>query len=334
MKKVKFMVVAVLAMVLVFGVGSAMARDAILFPYFATGGGNVTFFQIINTAAISTPITGTSQGNLDYVYYYNYADENEVCVHYDRTGRTTRNDIFLFEASGVYAGQLLPGDTTSTAPPLQVRPAWGTLAVKHSADNFGLDLEGKLFGQAYVANVNTGTIFAYNAINDPDEYDSDFYFASNADDRHTVSFLPETYASTTWFFFPVYDVDLFEDILWNSTLEFSSEETNGVYDNNETRSSGFKYLPVGCWDTTITRDGKPLNPGEGPVTANFFYTLKQVLNASQYNAVKGTGGFTDIYWGKYGGYAYKFQSSTALGKPMNIMIYEPQLDGGYSSYTK
>ncbi len=334
MRKLRLTIVAVLAMVLVFGVGSSMAADAILFPYFATGGGNVTFFQIINTAAVATPITGTSQGNLEYVYYFNNEATGEVCEHYDRTGRVTKNDILLFEASAQYPGMLLPGDTTSTAPPLLTSPAWGSLGVRHSSAHFAAEvLEGSLFGQAYVANIPTGTIFAYNAINDPDEYDNGFYFEYNADDEHTVSFLPVTYATTTWFFFPVDGgTDYFKDITWNSTLEFSSESTNGVFDNNETRSSGFKYLPVGCWDTTMETDGDPYSEGSGPVTTNFFYNLQQVLNSSQYAAVKGTGGFTDIYWWDYG-YAYKFQTSTVLGKPMNIMIYEPQVEA-YYSYTK
>jgi len=80
-------------------------------------------------------------------------------------------------------------------------------------------------------------------------------------------------------------------------------------------------------------DGNPVDEGSGPVTANFFYTLQQVLSGAQYNAVKGTGGFTNIYWWDYG-FPYKIQNSTVLGKPMNIMIYEPDTDGDNYSYTK
>ena len=331
MKKSIVIVTVILATVLLLGLGTAMARDAILFPYFTSGGGDVTFFQIINTAKVQTPITGTSQGKLDYVYYYNSG--REACTHYDDVGRVTQNDILLYEATGVYPGQLLPGDTTSTSPKLTISPAWGFLAVRHNSSNFVTGLEGTLFGQAYVANVNTGTVFAYNAINDPDETD-DFYFQTNTDDDNTVSWLPETYASTTWYFFPVEDDDdIFDSPVWNSTLEFSYDETNGVYDNNESLKSGFKYLKVGCWDTaTMDSDGNPVDEGSGPVTANFFYTLPQVLSGAQYNAVKGTGGFTDIYWWGYG-LPYKIQSSTVLGKPMNIMIFEPSLEETYS-YTK
>ena len=63
MKKSIVIVTVILATVLLLGLGTAMARDAILFPYFTSGGGNVTFFQIINTAKVQTPLTGTSQGS-------------------------------------------------------------------------------------------------------------------------------------------------------------------------------------------------------------------------------------------------------------------------------
>jgi hypothetical protein len=319
-------VTVVLATILLLGLGTAMARDAILFPYFTSGGGDVTFFQIINTAKVQTAITGTSQGKLDYTYVYNSSATKEVCTHYDDVGRVTQNDILLYEATGVYPGQLLPGDTTSTSPKLTVSPAWGYLVVKHNTSNFATGLEGSLFGQAYVANVNTGTVFAYNAINDPQEVDSNFDFDSSAEDDFILSFLPETFASTQWYFFPVDDTDLTETdgIVWNNLVEVGTH-SGGIFDNNESLKSGYKLLMVGCWDETI--GGNP-----SPVTANFFYTLQQIMSGAQYNAVKGTGGFTDIQF-HADAYVYKLQTSTVLGKPMNIFIYETQEDSQYS-YTK
>jgi len=332
MKKGVLIVTVILATVLLLGLGTAMARDAILFPYFTSGGGNVTFFQIINTAKVQTPITGTSQGKLDYVYNYNAG--TEVCQHYDDVGRVTQNDILLYEATGVYPGQLLPGDTTSTAPKLTVSPAWGYLVVRHNSSNFTTGLQGALFGQAYVANINTGAVFAYNAINDPTE--DDFDFDDNAEDDFLLSFLPETVATTQWYFFPV-EVDLINDIEWNDSI-FVGDDNPGVFDNNESLKSGTRYLKVGCWDTATMDDGgSPVNEGSGPITANFFYTLAQMLSGAQYNAVKGTGGFFDIEFrngeGVGQGFVYKLQNSTVLGKPMSIWIYETQLDEQLS-YTK
>jgi len=339
MKKSVVIVTVILATVLLLGLGTAMARDAILFPYFTSGGGNVTFFQIINTAKVQTPITGTSQGKLDYIYVYNAG--TEVCQHYDDVGRVTQNDILLYEATGVYPGQLLPGDTTSTSPKLTVSPAWGYLVVKHNTSNFTTGLEGTLFGQAYVANVNTGTVYAYNAINDPGEVDyAGFYY--NADFDNILSFLPETYASTSWYFFPIDSTDLSTDLVLNVTVVIGSlDDKNakfkfgGVFDNNESLKSGTKYLMAGCWDTTMASDGDPADPGSGPLTANFFYTLLQIMSGAQYNAVKGTGGFTEVYYSvSHYGYTYKLQSSTVLGKPMSILIYEPGTHDFYLSYTK
>jgi len=324
MKKGVLIITVILATVLLLGLGTAMARDAILFPYFKSGGGDVTFLEIINTAKVQTPLTGTSQGKLDYVYVYNAG--TEVCQHYDDVGRVTQNDILLYEATGVYPGQLLPGDTTSTSPKLTVSPAWGYLVVKQNSSNFVTGLEGSLFGQAYVANVNTGAVFAYNAINDPGEADT-YEFSINVLDDHLLSFLPETYASTMWYFFPVTYTDLTTDLALNVTIEVGSTSAlrafGGVFDNNESLKSGTKELKVGCWDS--------------PLSANFFYTLSQIMSGAQYNAVKGTGGFTEIYWNYYG-YPYKLQSSTVLGKPMSTFVYEPgyySWDGTTtSSYTK
>jgi len=336
MKKGIVIVTVVLATILLLGLGTAMARDAILFPYFTSGGGSVTFFQIINTAKVQTPLTGTSQGKLDYVYVYNSG--TEVCQHYDDVGRVTQNDILLYEATGVYPGQLLPGDTTSTSPKLTVSPAWGYLVVKHNTSNFVTGLEGTLFGQAYVANVNTGTVFAYNAVNPPNEVDSyTFGQMGSATDDALISFLPETLVSTQWYFFPtVYDVDLTTDVLWNTAMEIGAMDANGIYDNNESLKSGTKILMEGCWNTSMDSDGDPVAEGSGPVTANFFYTLAQIMSGAQYNAVKGTGGFTYVEAGfaEIAHFVYKIQNSTVLGKPMTIMVYEPHFDEAVLSYTK
>jgi len=332
MKKSIVIVTVVLATILLLGLGTAMARDAILFPYFTSGGGDVTFFQIINTAKVQTPVTGTSQGKLDYIYVYNAG--TEVCQHYDDVGRVTQNDILLFEATGVYPGQLLPGDTTSTAPKLTVSPAWGYLVVKHNTSNFTTGLEGTLFGQAYVANVNTGTVYMYNAINDPSEAD-EYDFSHNIADDTYISFLPETLASTSWYFFPIGRSDLTTDVVWNMNLGIGTHSFGGVFDNNESLKSGEKILKVGCWDTTRSeKDDITVSLDAGTITANFQYTLQQILSGAQYNAVKGTGGFTEAeFWGA--GYAYKLQSSTILGKQMNTLLYEPNFDEApFLSYTK
>ena len=324
MKKGVLIITVILATVLLLGLGTAMARDAILFPYFKSGGGDVTFFQIINTAKVQTPVTGTSQGKLDYVYVYNAG--TEVCTHYDDVGRVTQNDILLYEVTGVYPGQLLPNDTTSTSPKLTVSPSWSYLVVKQNSSNFVTGLEGSLFGQAYVANVNTGTVYAYNAINDPYEADM-YYFGYDATDDFIISWLSETYATTMWYLFPIDYSDLTTDAVWNNEAEIGAPNGDlnfgGVFDNNESLKSGTKELKVGCWDS--------------PLSANFFYTLSQIMSGAQYNAVKGTGGFTELYFNDYG-YPYKIQSSTVLGKPMSTFVYEPGFwsnNGGPAySYTK
>jgi hypothetical protein len=212
--------------------------------------------------------------------------------------------------------------------------------VKQNSSNFVTGLEGTLFGQAYVANVNTGTVFAYNAVNDPDEADV-YDFDYNASFDYILSFLPETYASTMWYIFPVdKGVDLTTDIAWDYAFNIGdgSGDINplGIFDNNESLKSGTRWLMAGCWDTAgmdTSNDGEPIDPGSGPVTANFFYTLSQIMSGAQYNAVKGTGGWTEFYSPDAEPHVYKFQSSTVFGKTMTIMISEPSTDSFYS-YTK
>jgi hypothetical protein len=338
MKKKALVLITVMAVLLVFGLGTAMAQDGILFPYWISGGGYATFIQIINKASVDTPESGTTQGKLHYVYVYN--SDTETCQHYNDEGRTTPNDILLYEVTkAFYEGtsneQLLPGDTTSKSITLSSSPKWGYLVVNQNPDNFDTGLEGTLFGQEYVVDLSSGTIWAINAINDPEETE-DFYFQMNIYDESYLSWLPETYASTMWYFFPVdggTDLSDTDGIVWDSMLTIGDND-NGVYDNNENLKSGEKYLMMGCWDTTMAPDGTPFDPGAGPVTANFFYTLEQILTGEQYAATANIGGFTDTECDNYNGggdgcYAYKLQSTEILGHAMDIMIFEPETYGEY-----
>jgi hypothetical protein len=345
-KKVKkkiFVLIMVLATFILFSSGTAMARlgnDGILFPYWISGGGYATFIQIINLATVDTPITGTNQGKLHYVYVYN--SDTETCQHYDNVGKTTQNDILLYEVTkqfheGTGNEQLLPGDTTSTSPTLSSSPKWGYLVVNQDPENFPEYHEGELHGQEYVVDLSSGTIWAINAINDPGETYT-FGFSYNAPDGSGLFWLPELYASTMWYFFPIDCTDLSQTngIVWNVYAKVGwippDGTPYGVYDNNESFKSGYKQLMVGCWDTTMTPEGYPYDEGSGPVTANFFYTLQEILTGEQYAAVKNTGGWTGIDY-KYWGYTYKLQSTEILGNAMNTILFEP---GGpeTDSYTK
>jgi hypothetical protein len=341
-KKKVFVLIMVLATVLVFGLGTAMAQDVILFPYWVSGGGYATFVQIINLATVTTPVTGTTQGKLHYVYVYN--SDTETCQHYDDEGRTTKNDILLYEVTkqfyeGTSNEQLLPGDTTSKSVTLSSSPKWGYLVVAQNPDNFDTGLEGTLFGQEYVVDLRTGTIYALNAINDPDENDTNNFatYYENTADQYYLSWLPETYASTMWYFFPAGVTDLTETdgIVWDTYIEsgYNNDVNYGIYDNNESLKSGLKYLKGGCWDTeTMDSEGQEVNAGSGPITANFFYTLKDMLTGEQYAAVANTGGWNWMYFDRWG-FVYKLQSTQILGNQMDTILYEPQ-QYDWSSYTK
>jgi hypothetical protein len=342
-KKKVFVVIMALAALFVFGSGTAMAQignDGILFPYWISGGGYATFIQIINLSTVDNPITGTTQGKLHYVYVYN--SDTETCQHYDDSGRTTQNDILLYEVtkqfySGTSNEQLLPGDTTSTSPTLSSSPKWGYLVVNQDPENFYNYHEGELQGQEYVVNLSTGTIWAINAINDPGEIDT-FPFWENAPGANGLSWIPELYASTMWYFFPVEDgIDLSQTdgIVWDNPASAGiafMEETYGVYDNNESLKSGYKLLMVGCWDTAkMDSEGDAIDEGSGPVTANFFYTLQQILTGEQYAATANTGGWTGFIYAD-AGYTYKLQSTEILGHTMNTILFEP--GDQWDSYTK
>jgi hypothetical protein len=364
MKKKVFVLIMILATLLVFSLGTALAGDAILFPYWISGGGYATFIQIVNMATVDTPITGTNEGKLHYVYVYN--SDTETCQHYDNVGKTTQNDILLYEVTkqfyqGTSNEQLLPGDTTSTSPTLSSSPKWGYLVVEHNEDNFDTAIsdEGTLFGQEYVVNLNTGTIWANNAVNDPTENTLTCdpsgctcchgAFNYSVYNQSRISWLPEQYASTMWYFFPVNGYDLTDSdpeygIVWNSVLTVGYED-NGIYDNNESRKSGTKHLMIGCWNApSFDQNLLPVNEGAGPITANFFYSLKELLTGEQYAATANSGGWCDAFndGDGYGGsevfgydalYVYKLQSTEILGKPMDTILFEPQ-EYPTDSYTK
>jgi hypothetical protein len=340
MRILTLMVFVAIALLLGFGAQNAMADDAVLFPYFSSGGGDLTFIQIINDRTVSDD---TLPGKLSYTYVYN--TDKEVCQHYNDLGNTTNKDILLYEVTDSTpgaTGQLLPGDTTSTSPILEATPpTWGYLVVAQ-AGNFDTGGEGTIYGQATIVNINTGSAVIYNAINDPEETD-DFYFNTNTGYEPILSWLPEDYASTVWYFFPVSyesssqglvdltDPDRSSGIVWNTTLEVGSDN-EGAYNNNESLKSGSKYLMVGCWDTTMQSDGYAVGPPPSVESTNFFYTLSQILTGAQYNALKGTGGWTDSYFWNYG-FAYKFVSTSILGMPMRAMVFESAMEAT-DSYTK
>jgi hypothetical protein len=345
-KKKVLVLITILATLLVFSFGTASAQwqDAILFPYWVSGGGYATFIQVINLATVDTPISGTNQGKLHYVYVYN--SDTETCQHYDDVGKTTQNDILLYEVTkAFYQGtsneQLLPGDTTSTSPTLSSSAKWGYLVVRHHPDNFDIDHEGEIQGQEYVVNLSTGTIWAINAINNPgSDPEEEYEFDWTEGHENYISWLPEIYASTMWYFFPL-EFNLISEINWNFSV-LVGDYYEGVFDNNESLKSGLKPLMVGCWDTTMESDGTPVNPGSGPVTANFFYTLQEIMTGEQYAAVANTGGWTQVSYDDLAmspnpeappsGLTYKLQSTQILGNAMNTILFEP--GEPRDSYTK
>jgi hypothetical protein len=312
--------IVAIGMLFSFGVQKAMADDGVLFPYFVSGGGAMTFIQVLNTAA---PDATATNETLHYTYVYTTA--TETCRHYDDSGKTSQNDTFLYEVTGQIAGSLLPGDTTSTSPILTVNPATGYLVIAQDLD-IATGNEGTLYGQAYVVGVDSGTVFAYNGINDPDEVDAPEFYA-NVDDQHYLTFMPTSYATTLFYFFPVNGNDL--DVDGNQfmdTFVTVGYNDSAIYDNNESAKSGSSYLPVGCWDSDPTT-------GAAGAFGFFFYSLDQIMSGAQFNAVKGTGGWADDYYDDYG-YTYKIMASQVLGSPMQALLYEPQLDGTWYSYTK
>jgi len=338
-KAVILTAVMAFAMVLCFGVQSAMA-DAVLFPYFTSGGGDLTFIQIINTKESDTSY-GSDNETLHYTYVYN--TDEEICEHYDDNGDTSENDILFYEVTDAlapgHAGQLLPGDTTSTSPALPVSPAWGYLVVDN--DNWSEGDEGSLQGQEIVVNTESMYAFTLNGINDPDE-SSSYDFDYNTDDYHWLSFLPETYASTVWYLFQednedltdpdpnTYGIDDCEAIDECEVIIGYSDD--GIYNNNESLKSGTPLVYPGCIYEEDPEDAVTGVPGWQ--SNDFFFSLEEMLTGAQYNAVKGTGGWFEIYWDDYYGFPYKITSTSILGAPMTNMVYEPGEYAYSNSYTK
>jgi len=334
------------AMMLGFGLQSASA-DGVLFPYFTSGGGDLTFVQIINTNAATSDESET----LHYTYVYNSGEE--ICEHFDDNGDTSENDILLYEVTDALApansGQLLPGDTTSTSPALTVSPAWGYLVVDN--DNFGDRSEGTIQGQEIVVNTNDLYAFILNGINDPGEYDDENQWDDNTSDHHTMSFMPMDYADTVWYAFPIDGDDLTDPdpntygiddctALDDCELEIGESHTSdpdGIYNHNESLKSGAPVVHPGCIYEDDPSDAITGLPGWQ--SNDFFFALDEVLTGAQYNAVKNTGGWmrSDFDSPDYG-FIYKIVSSNIFGTLLTGMVYEPDntndFYGPYYSYTK
>jgi len=341
-KAVILTAVMAFALMLCFGVQSAMA-DAVLFPYFTSGGGDLTFIQIINTKEDDT--TDSDNQTLHYTYVYN--TDEEICEHYDDDGDTSENDILFYEVTDAlapgHAGQLLPGDTTSTSPALTVSPAWGYLVIDNNNWLFDSDDEGTIQGQEIV--VNTDNLYAYtlNGINNPTDH-TDRDFDENLSHVHWLSFLPEEYASTVWYLFPIADEDLADPdpvtygIDWCEDIDSCYVEVgyndDGIYNNNESLKSGTPRVYPGCIYEEDPEDAITGLPGWQ--SNDFFFSLQEMLTGAQYNAVKGTGGWFDIYFSSDsdGGYPYKIITSSIFGSTMTNMVYEPGEDTDDYSYTK
>lgn len=269
--------------------------------------------------------------NLRFVYNYDTALTNDGagdisinCTHIDLPGGTSDKDTMLFEAttgSGSTATQLLPASGSGyvadkSFAPILTGPIYGSLMVSNAWANYQPILtigaggvatgtwaglsgsganEGTLFGQAWVVDTVHGTLFGYNAINDPDEATTSAHFNDGTDDAFNYN-MPDQYlftwvpsynnaVNTSYWMFPFSSGAAYGSTTPpNSvTMTVGSEAGNnnnsynlvdtgqdGVWDHNESLISGSTTITITC--------------------GGVFMPLSSLMSAAHWNIVQYTGG--------------------------------------------
>ncbi len=148
---------SVIAMASVVSLAQA---DTLLYPYFDTRAGHLTFTTMVNKSPAK-----------DVHWIYRYDDPSTAgndCLHLAGFGTTEANDVMTFDVSKTLGSDPIPAaDTNSTG--FLIGPGFhGYLMVYTYTGTYpgSASAEHSLSGEATVVNVATGEIYKYRASND------------------------------------------------------------------------------------------------------------------------------------------------------------------------
>lgn len=284
------MMLAVIAVMVSFGVQQASA-DALLFPYFKSGGGAYTFVSLQSTWG----------GTVTTVYNYDLLSTPATeCIHEDHSGSMTAFDLAQFEVTKQVDLKTLFGDTSTTQNlHLLVPNTQGFFIVDNPAA-----AEGDFYGQAAIVDSASGIVTAYKALNNPvSTVRGTWSDPTVSKTSFIMSNYPDPTVSTSWFVLVTgTGMDALAGWLGQVSL------TNGfalVYNRDELWVSGDKPKTITCF---------------GMITRPDIMQAGQVTNSNN-------GGLwweltTPVAGGATGALMYKFESTTALGGTKTVISPE------------
>ncbi|HXH03522.1 MAG TPA: hypothetical protein VNN09_09395 [Candidatus Competibacteraceae bacterium] len=230
------------------GVASLNANaDALLFPFFQSGNGAVTYLSLHGDAGSLGDFTSNS---LHYVWNYNDPVLG-TCTHFDLDGSMSQSDLIQqsVSAPGVPGGDDLDtkfGDASNPAY-LTVGNTEGFLTVEDDS------LEGGFRGQAIIVNVANGTVTAYKGLNNPaSTSEADFNSLPVSHFSHDLTWYPTNVVDTAWFLL-VTGTNMNNLSGWRGAVN-SFNGFGGVFNRDEVFASGGASIDTVCYDTITVAD--------------------------------------------------------------------------------
>ncbi len=170
----------IVAFALCIGIQQAKANEALLFPYFKSGGGAFTFISIQKWANEAGSFKAAN--DLHAVYYYDLLNTPALeCIHSDSFGTLTPQDLLQYEVTKQVDVPAITGDK-STVPYLNLppgNPVQGFMILSVGTFQIGgtptSDFEGNVPGQAVLIDTTTGLVTAYKGLNNPNSTDENIW---------------------------------------------------------------------------------------------------------------------------------------------------------------
>jgi len=230
----KTLIAAAAGVALMSAVGTASA-NSLLFPYFTTAVGAQSVLSLSNTGA--APATQAIH------YVYNYGPS---CVHFDKSGSLTANDILSHSIAATTAGGfglVVAGDkSTPVYFPLSGQVGFLVVSSKTTASTDALR------GSMAIVDTNSGLVASYAGIDNAltNAAADEGNFSANIDLNFPLTFMPQGIVATSWYNVVVGDMSgaIAAGANWGPGLSWSNQ--GFIWDNDENQISGTTAKTITC----------------------------------------------------------------------------------------
>jgi len=230
----KTLIAAAAGVALMSAVGTASA-NSLLFPYFTTAVGAQSVLSLSNTGA--APATQAIH------YVYNYGPS---CVHFDKSGSLTANDILSHSIAATTAGGfglVVAGDkSTPVYFPLSAQVGFLVVSSKTTASTDALR------GSMAIVDTNSGLVASYAGIDNAltNAAADEGNFSANIDLNFPLTFMPQGTVATSWYNVVVGDMSgaIAAGANWGPGLSWSNQ--GFIWDNDENQISGTTAKTITC----------------------------------------------------------------------------------------